>query len=580
MILHNSDHNIGLFLLLFLEIIPDSSTIKKADDSLESLNRSISTVCGVRPVLLLCQDLSCKLPNSVNDLIVSDLLVGCFDFPDRLFSKAETETVFLYCDSVMSTDISTESPTEDASREHNAANTLLNMGAASPASDIQAKDQYKNKPWSSVAERLKEAATTTLPLNAAIILFTQYLCSLDGKCINKEQIELLLNKARIEMSTSTITSLFSESQTVAATRTQLSLMINLQCSASNGRVRVMTSNISFQNALYKALQWLNETFYMSKVANKKMHTPNFIIILSTPPTSSIEFGVLVTGISHAKILTECLGINSIVCSNFEESMQKLQSQFNQTDGALNKLLNIYESSLRSKVHTPFNAYSGTRIDLEEGKKQMPKFAPSSAQLFKARDVFSNQAAMAHQLLKQLRNVAENPDILDLASFLRVEIRIVVPATDSLYHMTIKRLCESGVLFHLGLETESVFKNYQLGEKYVIMYTDWSESICKWNKFVESAQSNQDTLHILIFDQAQRYSLPQGMPDVLPNLKEIFESVNVIPVFVTSVPYIFQTNRSFIDPDNEVYWTDTQQGSGKGTCHFYFQFSFYCHYVLF
>ena len=54
------------------------------EDSLESLNRSMSTICGVRPVLLLCQEISKKLPSSVDDLVVSDLLVGCFDFPDNL----------------------------------------------------------------------------------------------------------------------------------------------------------------------------------------------------------------------------------------------------------------------------------------------------------------------------------------------------------------------------------------------------------------------------------------------------------------------------------------------------------------
>ena len=547
----------------FLTELPITSTNQQVSDSLERLNRSISTLCGVRPVLLLCQNLSSKLPNSVSDLIVSDLLVGCFDFPDTLFGKAETETVFQYCSSVMSTSVSAvEVSTDDSSREHNVANTLANMGSVSIPSEEVSIEQCKSKPWLSVAERLKEAATTTLPLNAAIILFAQYLCSLDDKCINKEQIELLLNKARIEMSTSTITSLFSASQTVAATRTQLSLMINLQCSASNGRVRVMTSNISFQNALYKALQWLNETFYISKVANKKMNTPNFIIILSTPPTRSIEFGVLVTGVSHAKILAECLGINSIECSNFQESLLKLQSQYNQTDSALSKLLEIYEVSMKSKVHASFNAYSGAKIDIEQAKTQQPKCAPISAKPFQSRgNVFSNQAAMAHQLLKQLRNVAENPDVLDLASFLHVDICIVVPATDSLYYMTVKRLCESGILHQLGLETESVLDNYELGEKYVIMYSDWSEAIHKWNKFVQNTQTNHDTLHILIFDQAQRYTLSQGMPDVLPNLKQIFESINVIPVFVTSVPYIFQTNRSFIDPDNEVYWTDTQKSSG-------------------
>lgn len=521
------------------------------EDSLESLNRSMSIICGVRPVLLLCQEISKKLPSSVDDLVVSDLLVGCFDFPDNL-SSFKNETAYPFV-------VEAAEEISDKLREHTAANTLLNMGA-SPT--LESKIRFGNKSWPSISDRLKEAASRTLPLNAAIILFTQYLINLEDACINKENVELLLNKARIEMSNSTINALFSQSQTVASTHSQISLMINLQCSASNGKVRVMTSTISFQNALYKALQWLNETFYISKVANKKMRTPNFVIILSTPPEGPIEFAVLVTGVSHAKILAESLGIDSIVCSDFAESLKKLRSQFNQTDTALNHLMKIHEINQGDSVFSPFNDFPGKKIASKQAKSTMPLQAPISAKPFHTKGVFANQAAMAHQLLKQLRIVAENPDILDLASFLRVDICIVVPPVTSLYYMTVKRLCESGILNFLGLESTDVSTNYEIGEKYVITYSDWTASINKWKKFVNDIQSRPDTLHVLIFDQAQRYSLPQGMPDVLPNLKEVFESVNVIPVFVTSVPYMFQTNKSFIDPDNEIYWTDTQQSSGE------------------
>ena len=511
----------------------------------------MSTVCGVRPVLLLCQEISKKLPNSVDDLVVSDLLVGCFDFPDTLVSSV----------SPSNPEYELDASEADALREQTAANTLINMGSGA-ANPSESKTCFGDKSWPSISARLKEAASRTLPLNAAIILFTQYLINLDDGGINRENVELLLNKARIEMSTSTINSLFTQNQTVASTHSQISLMINLQCSASNGRVRVMTSTISFQNALYKSLQWLNETFYISKVANKKMRTPNFVIILSTPPEGPVEFAVLVTGVSHAKILAESLGINSIVCSDFAESLKKLRNQFNQTDTALNRLIKIHESSQGNKVFTPFNEFPGKKIDAKDAEVMIPTQAPSSAKPFHAKGVFANQAAMAHQLLKQLRNIAENPDILDLASFLHVDICIVTPPITSLYYMTIKRLCESGILNFLGLEQVDTTANLKLGEKYVITYSDWPESIEKWTKFVNDIKERPDTLHLLIFDQAQRYSLPQGMPDVLPNLKEVFESVNVIPVFVTSVPYMFQTNKSFIDPDNEIYWTDTQHGSGK------------------
>ncbi len=119
-----------------------------------------------------------------------------------------------------------------------------------------------------------------------------------------------------------------------------------------------------------------------------------------------------------------------------------------------------------------------------------------------------------------------------------------------------------ILVDLGLESEESTLDHSIGEKYVLTYSDWNTSIRKWDVFVKRTAKQTHTLFLLIFDQAQSYCLPQGMPDVLPSLKEVFESTNVIPVFVTAVPYMFHTRQSFIDPDNEVYWTDARNISGK------------------
>ena len=455
--------------------------------------------------------------------------------------------------------------------EQNAANMLINMGATNAM--IQ-PTLVHGSPYNRTCNEIKyginikkELPIATLPLSAAIILLTQHLCSLDDTSICKEQIELMLNRAKMEIRSSTVR---SPSQTFINSGSQLSSMVNLQCSVSKGRVKVITSINSFQNGIYKALRWLHDTFYMSTVSNKKLSIPNFIIILSTPACGPVEFGILVTGVSHAKILAECLGISNIVRSPFEDDIKRLNRQFQQTSDALSSLITMYEEARDGMFYIPFNAYAGMRVCNSRAIEHKPAVAPISAEPPHTKGIFANQAAMAHQLLSQLRNIADNPEILDLASYLKVEILIVVPPTYSLYHQTIKRLCESGLLNDLGLEVEDTVINYDVGSRYVITYSDWPESVSRWNAFVKSTQNSQDTLFLLIFDQAQRYGLPQGMPDVLPNLKEIFESTNVIPVFVTSVPYMFQSRKSFIDPDNEVYWTDARQSAGNLFIYFVMQ----------
>ena len=54
-----------------------------------------------------------------------------------------------------------------------------------------------------------------------------------------------------------------------------------------------------------------------------------------------------------------------------------------------------------------------RVRNAQALEYKPTVAPISAEPPHTKGIFSNQAAMAQQLLSQLRNISENPDILDL-----------------------------------------------------------------------------------------------------------------------------------------------------------------------
>lgn len=458
--------------------------------------------------------------------------------------------------------------------EQNAASTLISMSSTSSttvtnmvnssimmSSSTRPHSLHVQVPsgGSHYQQNNENSGLQKLPVAASVLILLQYLAGHDEQSnICREEIEGLLQRARMDMMPTRQQAALSQFASVATG--QLPLMANLLACASKGKVKVINSTYSLQNGIFKALRWVHDTFLQSKVAKaKKINIPHFLLILSTPSQGQAEFCVLVTGITQAKLLAESLGLQGIVNSPFSEDIKRLGVQFKQTEDALTFQLNAFERRKKGKCFAPFYAYEQVRVPVEEAAKLLPQKA-----LFYEGDtkcIFANQVAMSQQLLSQLCTIADNTDILELPSFSRVELLIVVPHNLSLYHQTIKRVCESGILTDLGLEVEGSVTDCSIAEKYVLTYSDWQESTNKWEIFVKKALKQMHTLFILIFDQAQSYCLPQGMPDVLPSLKEVFESSNVIPVFVTAVPYMFQTRQSFIDPDNEVYWTDARNIPG-------------------
>eukprot|EP00795_Rhopilema_esculentum_P007430 gene7430-13192_t len=555
---------------------------KPDPDIFLSFKMPISAICGVRPVLLLCQNNNFKLPNNINDIIISDLLHGCFDSTSPIENiPASTESTFVNRGSIMATGSKRIENDENIhSRvEQNAASTLISMSSASTSTSTSTSVnnltnssimfqpgsrphtlQFQATTSSALYQQSDTCGLLKLPVAASVLILIQYLSGLDEyNNICREEIEALLQRARMEMMPSRQQTSLTQFASVATS--QLNVMANLLASSSKGRVKVINSTYSLQNGIFKALRWVHDTFVQSKSGKaRKISIPNFLMILSTPSQGSVEFCVLVTGITHAKLLAEALGLQGIVNSPFDEDLKKLVLQFKQTEDALNMHLKAFSKNLGSQCFAPYYAYAQVRVSADNARVSTPTKGDFRA--VNTKFIFANQAAMAEQLLSQLCNIADNTDILELPSFARVELLIVVPHNMSLYHQTIKRLCESGILLDLGLENEEASDDHEVGEKYVLTYSDWQASLKKWEAFVKKVMRQSHTLFMLVFDQSQSYCLPQGMPDVLPSLKEVFESINVIPLFVTAVPYIFQSRQSFIDPDNEVYWTDARNIAGN------------------
>ena len=480
----------------------------------------LAAACGVCPVLLLCQHSIPNIPCSIEDIIISDLLVGCFDPP-----------------LVSDHDQYTHPP-----------------GLHSPAdSPSQGLGQLS---------KTLSGSLSLLTTPMAILLTIQYFSQLvEDDRLSREDIESLLQDGQLELSAS-----FQQPNLVAhsniLTHVQLPTLANLAATPSKGRVKVVTSPISLDNAIMRAFKFVHEIHKHNHYKFPKVPIPEFIFILSTSQQKPPEFCMLVTSLSQAKYLHEAM-IGHPVGARITDNIAKLEQLFRLSSDALEQMVSNFEEVMGygQLVYIPFNGFPRMKVLADEAVKLEPK-VHSGKQYWKQNSsaIYAAQNLMAKQLMAQVCTIAENSSVLDLNLYSKVSVMIVVPPITTLFNQTARRLAESGLLSDLGLESESSATQVTTAKNYIIQH-DSEDSVDKLKAFLDKIEKQSSTLFVLIFDQVQFYSSPRGVLD-LPYYRNIMEASNMIPLFITATPYLFQTNCSFIDPDNEVYWTETRSSAGK------------------
>lgn len=486
----------------------------------------LTAACGVCPVLILCQHSIPNVPCSLDDIIVSDLLVGCFDPP--LVS------------------------------DHN------QFGSFTGAYN-QAADPYSHHGRGSVGSRYYPLPSpNALTTQMAILLLIQHLSQFDeDDRIMREEIESLLQDAQLELSAG-----YQHSHVLAQsnllTHVQLPVLANLAAVSSKGRVKVVTSPVSLDNAIMRGLKFIMDIIKHNQNKFPKVPMPDYIFMLSTSQKKAPEFCFLVSGIHQARYLTEAM-LGHPVGARITDNLAKLEQLFRLSSDALEQMVNSYEEAMghAQLIFIPFNGFARMKVMEEEVLKMEPKVTMTSFQHYgqKTNVVYSTQNQIAKQLVAQVCSIAENSNALDINKFIKIDLAVVVPPIATLFNQTIQKLANSGVLADLDLEEGKESSGFEASFNYVIKHDDSDTTQEKLAKFLKKVQTQPSTLFILIFDQAQFYSSPRGVLD-LPFYKEFLEASNVIPLFVTSAPYLFQTNCSFIDPENEVYWADSKSDSGK------------------
>lgn len=452
---------------------------------------------------------------TVEDIIISDLLVGCFDPP--LVS------------------------------DRNQFGNISGVYSTAPTS---------------LSERPFYGSVPCLTTQMAVLLMVQYLSQfVDDDRISREDVESLLQDARLELTASVQQQSHLLAQSNAVTHVQLPVLASLTAANSKGRVKIVSSPVSLDNAIFRALKFVLEIHRHNQSKFPKVPVPDFIFVLATSQKKSPEFCLLVTSVLQAKYLSEAM-IGHPVGARIADNLGRLEQLFKLSSDALEQMISNFEEAMGQGqfVFVPFNGFARTKVMADEAARLEPR-APASIYPHQKQTLFASQHLIAKQLLAQVCSIGENINSLDLNGFTSVSAAIIVPPLTALFNQTAQRLCKAGLLAELDLETADKAASFNTAAKYVIKHSGMDETQEELLKLLELVQGQPRVLFVVVFDQAQFYASPHGVLD-LPYYKEFLEARNVITLFVTATPYLFQTNCSFIDPSNEVYWSDIRTESGQ------------------
>ena len=415
----------------------------------------------------------------------------------------------------------------------------------------------------SQVSRLYGSSVPCLTTQTAVLLTVQYLAQfVDDDRICREDVESLLQDARLELTASVQHKAHVLAQSNAVTHVQLPVLASLTAATSKGRVKVVSSPVSLENAIFRALKFILEIFRHNQSKYPKVRVPDFIFILAISQRKSPEFCLLVTSASQSKYLSEAM-VGHPVGPRITDNLTRLEQLFKLSSDALEQLIGSYEAMSQGQlVFFPFNGFARMKVMADEAAAVEPRTVNSAFQHHDrtTQTLFASQHLMAKQLLAQVCSIGENLNALDLSSFTSVELAIIVPPLLTLCNQTTRRLWKSGLLSDLKLESTDEAASFNSASNYFIKIDGKDETRERLLKLHEKVQKYSTVLFVLILDQVQFYSSPQGVLD-LPYYREFQEAHNVVMLFVTAVPYLFQTNCSFIDPNNEVYWLDIRSETG-------------------
>ena len=366
-----------------------------------------------------------------------------------------------------------------------------------------------------------------------------------------------------------------------------------------GKVCVMITSQSLGEGVTLALHNLT---HVAGIARQSL--PDYVVVLAIRPSATMDFCVLVLEALQVKMLKElqCL----LVAEGRGKRGNRLHEERkkSQQRNACAEVLHInkplllairsFQRRLAGRVlipfHHPESGITGDQLPQPQAELMVPS-APHVIE-HKPQGPFQDQYNVAMYMLQKM--MCGWGTQMKIEDYKKIDFCVLCPPDESFVGEMVRSIGDSGLVEYLQLGTEQqvggagdecqvggvrnenkvgVAANTQQEAAKRVIRCNSPADAAKFSSFLEEVETNRNTLYLVAVETghltssiaAESWEKEACFSD---NKTLLCSLPNCVLVYISSHPYLLQTNRSLISYANEIHWPQKPHPQGSND-HVYF-----------
>ena len=362
-----------------------------------------------------------------------------------------------------------------------------------------------------------------------------------------------------------------------------------------GKVCVMVTSQSLGEGVTLALHNLT---HLAGVARQSL--PDYVVVLAIRPSATMDFCVLVLHSLQVKMLKElqCMLVaegrgkrgNRLREERKKSQQRNACAEVLHIDKTLLLAIRSFQRRLAGKVLVPFYYPDSAQIGISGDQLPQSKaesMVPSAPHVIehKPQGPFQDQYNIAMYLLQKVMSGWGTQ--MKIEEYKRIDFCVLCPPDEAFVGEMVRSIMNSGLVEYLKLgqasseqqvggardenEVGGATNTQQEASRRVIRCN--SPDATKFSSFLEEMATNQNTLYFVAVETGHLTSSiaaeSWGKEACFSDNRTLLCSLpNCILVYISSHPYLLQTNRSLISYANEIHWPQKPHPQGSND-HIYF-----------
>ena len=389
-----------------------------------------------------------------------------------------------------------------------------------------------------------------------------------------------------------------------------------------GKVRVVISSQSLNEGVAIAVQKMVQLVNLAE-----QNCPEYWVVLTVRPSSTIDFCVLVMDPLQIQLLCELKALNSDlktrrlhVKSQIDGHIPVLRPDVKPSSSgsklviSKDLLLSVQyiQQKLGSGVLVPFlkpdimfdpdseHVIAGMSF-LKINPVMVDRFVPSFSHLVehKPKGPFQDQYNVAMHMFQKILSYWGNRTKIE--EYRRIDFRVLVPPDATLVSQTVSEIIESGLVQYLklllrgegdegtpptpparggsretGKDTHDEARGLKDEVEKRVICCGSSKDSPRFRALLNELERTPDTLYIIVIENSHMTSSVVNPPSpsssssnspstTSDDIRLLCALPNCVLINVSSHPYSLQTNRSFVLFSNEIHWPISSDKSGLHFC---------------